>query len=134
MKKYLRVLFVLLIVVVASTVTFAQKATRISFYKKATAATVSSSLRGFKDKKVFVIKVSKGQTLNIEQIKAESSLRLISVSIKSPSGADATDADISCNSRKTVSPTEAGDYTITVYECQKAKVWRGRFQMKISVK
>ena len=118
----------------ASTAVFAQSATRITFYKNSTAATVSSVLRSYKDKKVYLVRVRKGQTLNIEQIKAASSLRLFSVSIKSPSGADATDADLSCNSRKTVAPTEAGDYTITVYECRKVDVWRGRFKLKVGVK
>lgn len=134
MKRCLPILFVLIVTFAASASIFAQKATRITFYKSSKAATVSSSLRSFKDKKVYVIKVRKGQTLNTEQIRAEASAHYISVSIKSPSGKDVTDSDASCNNRKEITPTEAGDYKITVYECQKADAWRGRFRLKVSVK
>lgn len=134
MRKYTQILIVLSLMFLGSKAVSAQTAERINFYKGATEATVSSSLRSFRDKKVFVIKVRRGQTMNVEQIRAESSFRLVSLSIKSPSGADATDADASCNSRKTVAPTEAGDYFITVYGCGKVDAWRGRFRLKISVK
>ena len=134
MKKQLRVLAVGTILLFASAAIFAQKPMRVSFYKGATTAIVSGNLRNYKDKKVFVIRVRRNQTLNTEQINSENSARYISVSIKSPSGEDATDSDASCNNRKEVAPTAAGDYTITVYECGKADAWRGRFKLKITVK
>lgn len=134
MKKYLQILVILFFIFIAATAVFAQKATRISFYKNSTAATVSSSLRSYKDKKVFVIRVRKGQTLIIEQIKADASLQYVAVSIKSPSGEMVGDSDASCNNQKEIAPTEAGDYTITVFQCRKADEWRGRFKLKVAVK
>lgn len=132
MKIYLQILFVSALIFLASTQISAQ--TRINFYKNSTAATVSSNLRGYKDKKVFVIKVLKGQTLQTEQIKILNAAHYITVSIKNPSGKIIGDADASCNNRKEIAPTEAGDYTITVTQCQKADAWRGRFKLKVSVK
>ena len=134
MKKYPQILIVLLIVFAASIAVSAQKAARITLYGKATSATISGTLRGYEDKKVYVIRVAEGQTLSTEQIKAEASLRYVSVSIKNPAGEDVTDSDASCNNQKQVAPTVAGDYTITVYECQKADEWRGRFKLKVTVK
>lgn len=134
MKKYLQIFTVLLIIFGATGIVSAQRATRIEFYKKSTTATVSSSLRGFKDKKVYVIRVKKGQTLSTEQLKPDSSAQYISVSITSPSGKAVGDSDASCNNRREIEDTETGDYRITVYECQKADAWRGRFRLKVSVK
>lgn len=119
---------------VFSNAVFAQNPTRVKFRKGATSAIASGKLNDYKSRKVFVVKVLSGQTLNTEQIKAENSARYITVSIKSPTGADVSDSDASCNNRKEVAPTEAGDYTITVYECRKADAWRGKFKLKISVK
>lgn len=134
MKKYLQISTAFIIIFGATIIVSAQRATRIEFYKKSTTATVSSSLRDYKEKKVYVIRVKKGQTLTTEQIKPDSSTHYISVSIKSPSGKDVGDSDASCNNRKEIEDTEAGDYRITVYECQKADAWRGRFRLKVSVK
>jgi hypothetical protein len=123
-----------IVLLILSTAVYAQSAARVKFGKNATSAIVSGNLNGYKDQKVFVIKVRAGQTLDTAQIKAETSTHYISVSIKSPSGEDVTDSDASCNSAKTAAPTEAGDYTITVYECQKADAWSGQFKLKVSVK
>lgn len=134
MKNYLQILIVLVLVFLASSSVSAQKATRINFYKKATTATVSSSLRNYKDKKVFVIKVRQGQTLRTEQISTLSASRYITVSIKNPAGETVGESDASCNNRKEIALTAAGDYKITVYECQKADAWRGQFKLKVEVK
>ena len=134
-KKSLQITIVLVFVFLFSTAVSAQKAARINFYKKATAAIVSSRLRNFKDKKVFVIKVRRGQTLRAEQIKTPlTALHYVTVSLKNPAGETVGDANASCNNRKEITLTAAGDYTITVYECQKADAWRGRFSLKVSVK
>ena len=134
MNKYRQILIVAVFVVSVSTTVFAQKAARISFYKKATDATVSSNLNNYQDRKIYVIKVRQGQTLRTEQAKSDSSSHYITVSIKNPSGKIVGDADLSCNNRREITPTVAGDYTMTVFECQKAAVWRGRFRLKVSVK
>ena len=132
-KIFLRVLIVTVFVFLISVGVSAQKATRIEFYKDSTGATVSSNLRNYKDRKVYVIKVRAGQTLKTEQIKGDST-RYVTVSIKNPSGKVVGDSDASCNNRKEITPTVAGDYTITIYECQKADEWRGRFRLKVTVK
>lgn len=122
------------IMLVLSSAVYAQKAICVKFAGKSASAIVSGNLNGYKSKKVFVVKVREGKTLNVEQIKKEASAHYVSISIKSPSGEDATDSDASCKNRKEIAPTEAGDYTMTVYECQKADAWRGAFRVKISVK
>ena len=132
-KIFLRVLIATAFVFLISVEVSAQKATRIEFYKDSTGATVSSNLRNYKDRKVYVIKIRAGQTLKTEQIKGDST-RYITVSIKNPSGKVVGDSDASCNNRKEITPTVAGDYTITIYECQKADAWRGRFRLKVTVK
>ncbi len=122
---------ILLIALILSVTTFAQNATRIKFRKGATSAMVSSSLRNYAGKKVFVIRVRAGQTLKIKQIKSENSTQYVTLSIKSPSGENVSDSDASCNSQKEITPTVAGDYVITVTECQKADAWRGSFKLKV---
>ena len=132
-KIFLRVLIATAFVFLISVEVSAQKATRIEFYKDSTGATVSSSLRSYKDQKVYVVKVLQGQTLKTEQVK-DNSAHSITVSIKNPSGKVVGDSDASCNNRREITPTVAGDYTITVHECQKADAWRGRFRLKVTVK
>ncbi|MFX5302173.1 hypothetical protein ABTD13_18150, partial [Acinetobacter baumannii] len=60
--------------------------------------------------------------------------RRISISLKDPDGRDAGDSDASCNARKEVTPTVAGDYRIEVIECRKAEPWRGRFTIRVTVR
>ena len=132
-KNFLQGLIVTGLLFLASASVSAQ-AKRIEFYKDSTSAVVSSSLRNYKDRKVFVIKVRPGQTLKTEQVKSDSAAHSITVLIKNPSGKVVGDADASCNNRKEITPTVAGDYTITIYECQKADAWRGRFRLKVTVK
>jgi hypothetical protein len=129
MRKKLLILSVFILLALAPNI-FGQKAQRITFKRGATVAVVSGYLKSYKDQKVFVIRVRKGQTLNTEQVGSN----YITVGIESPSGEEINDADASCNNRKEITPTEAGDYKITVYECGKADEWRGTFKLKISVK
>lgn len=102
---------------------------RITFKRGATSSTVVGSLTGFRDRKVYAIKVRAGQTLSTHQTGSNN----ITLSITDPNGNDVTDSDASCNNRKSISPTVAGDYTITVTECQKADEWRGTFRFRITV-
>ena len=133
-KIFLQGLIATVFVFLISVEVSAQAAKRIEFYQNSTSATVSSSLRNYKDRKIYVVKLRAGQTLMTEQLKTDSAARSITVSIKNPSGKVVGDSDASCNNRKEITPTVAGDYTITVYECQKADAWRGRFRLKVTVK
>ena len=133
-KIFLQGLIATVFVFLISVEVSAQAAKRIEFYQNSTSATVSSSLRNYKDRKIYVVKLRAGQTLMTEQLKTDSAARSITVSIKNPSGKVVGDSDASCNNRKEITPTVAGDYTITVSECQKADAWRGRFRLKVTVK
>jgi len=110
----------------------AQQTTRIKFRRGAIHANVSGTLNSFRSKRVFVIKVRDGQTLRTEQLGGAS--RRITIFVKDATGNEVGDADASCNDRKEVSPTVAGDYTIEVVECQKADPWRGRFTFRVTVR
>lgn len=134
MQRTVRLLIITTLLCALPSFIAAQKITRVKFRQGATVAIASGTLNGYNDRKIFVIRVRRGQVLRTEQIKAENSARYITVSIKSPSGEDVLDMDASCNNRKEVAPTEAGDYRIEVVECQKADGWRGNFKLKISVK
>lgn len=112
----------------------AQTFTRIKFAKGAVSKVVSGTLNGFNDRKIFKIKVRAGQTLSFEQVASENDQRPVTISLKDPSGEDATDMDASCNNRKAITPTIAGDYTLEVIECQKADEWNGGFRFRITVK
>jgi len=131
MRKIFRFSAVAFILLMTATFAFSQQ--RITFKRGAKQAIVTGNLNGYKSKRVFVIRVRRGQTLRTEQIKSNSSNRYISVAITAPNGEDVTDSDASCNNRKEVSPTRAGDYRIEVYECRKADAWRGSFRLKIRV-
>ncbi len=113
---------------------FGQKAQRVKFAKGATSATVTGRLNNYNSKAMFVIRVKEGQTLTVEQIKANNSSRYVTLSITSPSGEDVTDAEANCNSNKTIESSVAGDYQINVTECTKADVWSGNFKLKFTVK
>jgi hypothetical protein len=134
MKKPFKFLLSASIFLVFAAAVSAQKTTRINFRKGATTASVSGYLNGYKDRKVFLIRVRRGQTLQTEQIKSENSMRYVTVSIDTPTGEEAGDWDASCNSDKLIERTRAGDYRITVFECQKAAAWRGRFTLRVAVK
>jgi hypothetical protein len=118
--------FIFLLVGFAS----AQKATRIKFAHGATSKVVSGTLNGYKDKRNFVIRVRAGQTLRTEQIGAHE----ITIFIADPSGTDTDNSDASCNNRREVTPTVAGDYHIQVVECMKADRWKGTFRFRVTVK
>jgi len=124
--------FSAVVVILLLTATFAFSQQRITFKRGTKEAIVTGNLNGYKGKKVFVIRIRRGQTLRTEQIK-NSSNRYISVAITAPNGEDVTDSDASCNNRKEISPTSAGDYRIEVYECMKADAWRGSFRLKVRV-
>jgi hypothetical protein len=133
MRKIFQILAVPVILFLTATFAFSQKAQRITFKRGAKQAIVTGNLYSYKSRRVFLIRVRRGQTLRVEQRKSDASLRYITVAITAPNGEDVTDSDASCNNRKRVSPTRAGDYRIEVYECQKADAWRGKFWLKVRV-
>ena len=131
MRKIFQCSAVAVIVLMMATFAFSQQ--KITFKRGARATVVTGNLNGYRGKKVFVIRVRRGQTLSTEQVKNDASNRYITVSIKAPNGATVGDSDASCNNRKEISPTRAGDYRIEVYECQKSDAWRGSFRLKVRV-
>src|SRR5689334_15785110 len=133
MKKLFQLSAIALVLLAAANFAFAQKAERINFKRGARAAVVAGSLAGYKSKKVFVIRVRRGQTLRTEQYKPGESNAYITVYITAPNGEAVGDSDASCNNRREISPTVAGDYRIEVVECRKADSWRGSFRLKVRV-
>ena len=132
MKKNLIVLSVLSIVLLASAATaFGQHSTRIVFARGATSKVVSGTLNGWHDKRNFVIRVRAGQTLSTVQV---GNAHDITIFIAAPNGQDTDDSDASCNNRRKVTPTVAGNYHIQVVECQKADRWRGRFRFRVTAR
>ena len=126
------VLALLGLILIVSSTSVAQTSTRIKFRRGAIHADVSGTLNGLKSKRTYLIKVRAGQTLQTEQI--GDSPRRITIFVKDPAGNDIGDSDASCNSRREISPTEAGDYRIEVVECLKADPWRGRFTFRVTVR
>jgi hypothetical protein len=131
MRKILEIFAVAVFLFVTATFAFSQE--RINFKRGAKEAFVTGSLSGYKSKRVFVIRVRRGQTLSTEQIKSGSSNRYVTVSVTAPNGETAGDSDASCNNRKEIAPTMAGVYRVEVYECRKADAWRGNFRLKVRV-
>ncbi|MEO8572986.1 MAG: hypothetical protein ABI481_03380 [Pyrinomonadaceae bacterium] len=127
-----RALALLGVILVISSIAVAQTSTRIKFKRGSTRATVSGTLNNFKSKRTYLIKVRGGQRLKTEQTGAAT--RRITIFVKDPYGNDVGDSDASCNNRREIAPTEAGDYTIEVVECQKADPWRGRFTFRVAVR
>jgi hypothetical protein len=131
MNRYALAILISGIICLGSSPVLAQKTTRIWFAKGATKATVSGTLKGYRSRRVFVIKVRAGQTLSTTQVGDSHD---ITIYIKDPAGEDVGDSDASCNNRREITPTDAGDYQITVVECQKADAWKGAFKFRVTVK
>ena len=127
-----RIAFIILLLLVCSTSLFSQTSSRIKFRPGSVHANVSGTLNSYKSKRTYLIRVRSGQTLRTEQIGG--SPRATTIFIKDPAGNDVGDSDASCNNRREISPTEAGDYRIVVVECQKADPWRGRFTFRVTVR
>ena len=106
--------------------------TRINFRRGAVSANVSGTLNSFRSKRTYRIRVRDGQTLTTRQIGGSS--RPITIFVKDPDGNEVGDSDASCNNRREITPTVAGNYTIEVIECRKADPWRGRFTFRVTVR
>ena len=129
MKTLLKFTVILAVVAFFATAAFSQT-TRIKFKKGATSATVTGTMKSYKSTRTYIIRVREGQTLNTENVGSHS----ITLGIEGPPGSGyEQDMAADCHSTNEITPTAAGDYTITVTECQKADAWKGTFKMKITV-
>lgn len=126
-------LLLAVVVTLSAAAASGQTAQRIKFSKGSTSAVVGGTLSSYRSRRTFRIKVRKGQTLRTEQI-GKTGSHYITIFVKDPLGNDAGDSDASCNNRKLVQPTLAGDYILTVTECRKADEWRGRFKYRVTVR
>ena len=131
MKKLLLITTLFFALLVSASSVSAQRATRIAFRRGATTSVVSGTLNGYRGNRNFVIRVRRGQTLRTEQFGDRHD---ITIYIQGPHGEDVDDSDASCNNRRGVTPTVAGDYKIQVVECQKADAWRGSFRFRVTVR
>ena len=130
-KAFLFALVPLTVLLLLSISANGQRSTRISFAKGATSAIVAGNLNGYKQTKNYRIRVRAGQTLRTEQVGDRHD---ITIYIQGPSGEDVGDSDASCNNRREIAPTVAGEYKIQVIECQKADAWHGQFKFKVTVR
>jgi len=131
MKKLIVLAAIFSFFAIAASTASAQRATRISFARRATSAVASGTLSSYRSTKLYVIRVRAGQTLRTEQVGGRHD---ITIYLKAPSGEDIGDSDASCNNRREITPTEAGDYQIIVVECMKADPWRGQFSFRVTVR
>jgi len=130
MKRLFFAAFVFVLVSAFSAAAYGQPARRITFKRGGTTAVVTGTLRGYRSRRVFLIKVREGQTINARQTAGKP----ISVWIKDPMGEMVGDMDLSCHNDREITPTVAGDYRLEVVECEKADRWYGKFRLSVTVR
>lgn len=113
MKKLIRISLLFSFILLLSAAAGAQ--TRVKFAPGATSKVMTGTMSGFSSKRVFLIRVKRGQKMTVEQARGSHPITIIE--IRDPLGNDVTDMDASCNSKKWVSPTKRGDYRVTIQEC-----------------
>ena len=130
MRSFYRLSLLIAFLIVCAAAAFGQT-TRINFKPGARSAIVTGTLSGYKSHKTFVIRVRKGQTMTT----SNAGTNHITVDITAPRGSTyEPDMAADCHDRHEVSPTAAGDYKITVTECQKADRWKGKFKLRVKVR
>jgi hypothetical protein len=129
MKKLLVISALLTAFLIGAVASSAQ--TRVKFKKGATSAVLSGKLSNYKQKRVFLVRVHNFQKLEIRDIGSHA----VSIWVEGPpaSGYE-QDLAADCHGQTDVSPTAAGDYKLTVQECQKVDQWRGKFKVKVTVR
>ena len=128
MKRRLGIAAILAAVLVGTLTAAAQ--TRVKFRHGHTSAILTGKLTSFHQKRVFLVHVRSGQTMAIRDIGHYA----VSIFVEGPPGSGyEQDLAADCHGRTDVSPTTAGDYKLTVQECQKVDRWRGTFRVRISV-
>jgi hypothetical protein len=126
-----KILLVCALVLFLSAVSIpAQRPIRVNFARGAYCKNVSGTLTSYRSSRTYLVRVRSGQTLKTESIGS----RYITIYITDPNGEPVGDSDASCNDRREITPTVAGDYRIKVVECQKADPWRGTFRFRVSVR
>jgi len=129
MKKLILVIIAALTIFIGASSASSQ--TRVHFARGARSAVVTGYLTGYKGSKVFLIRVRAGQKMKIEAIGNHA----VSTFLEGPPGSNyEQDMAADCHSYATVDKTDAGDYKLTVQECQKADRWRGTFEVRITVR
>jgi hypothetical protein len=124
-------IFAVLIAAAFSLTAAAQAPKRIKFAPGATSAVVSGHLNGYRLGRRYVIRVRAGQTLTTRHLGGGT--HPITIFVTDPGGQDVGDSDASCNNRREIVPTVAGDYRIRVVECRKADRWHGPFRFRVTV-
>jgi hypothetical protein len=116
---------------ISATAVSAQRATRVNFRRGSHSTVVTGYLSGYKGSKVFLIRVRAGQKMTIEGIGDNAA----STFLEGPPGSNyEQDMAADCHSHAEADPTDAGDYKLTVQECQKADPWKGTFRVRITVR
>lgn len=105
--------------------------TQVKFKRGANTLYLTGHLSGYEQKRIFTIRVRRGQTMNIRDVGRNA----VSVWVEGPprSGYE-QDLAADCHGRTDVSPTVAGVYRLTVTECRKVDRWRGPFRVKVTVR
>jgi hypothetical protein len=104
--------------------------TRVKFRHGHTSAILTGKLTSFHQKRVFLVHVRSGQTMAIRDIGHNA----VSIFVDGPAGSGyEQDLAADCHGRTDISPTSAGDYKLTVQECQKVDRWRGTFRARVNV-
>jgi hypothetical protein len=134
MSKKIKFLLIGVFVISLFVSVFASGPIRIRFRKGAYGKNVSGYLNSYSAKKTYVLWARQGQTMKVRQLVGNSSTKLITFAIESPSGEDISDNDASCNNRKELVLPETGDYKINVAECVKVDQWRGKFRFNVTIK
>lgn len=137
MKKVLVLLLSSLLV--TSTTWAADAPKRLKFAKGATVLKVTDTISKTTKERHYVLKLRAGQTLEIDQINIKSvsagqTQKLVTTSLSGPTNDDLNDSDLSCNARKKVSSTKAGDYHLVVMPCGKVDPWTGSYTLSIKAK
>lgn len=100
----------------------------IVFARGAYSATVSGKWKNASDSQVFTLKVLPKQTIHAVGAKGTT------IFIVDPKGNDVSDAAANCNSDKTVKPTMAGHYVITLSPCLKVDPVPKTYRMTVNVR
>jgi len=104
--------------------------TRVKFKHGRTSAILTGKLSNYHQKLVFLVRVRSAQKMAILDIGQHA----VSIWVEGPPGSGyEQDLAADCHGRTNISPTAAGDYKLTVQECQKVDPWHGLFTVLVSV-
>ena len=104
--------------------------TRVRFKHGHSSAILTGKLSNYHQKRVFLVHVRSGQTMAIRDIGHHA----VSIYVEGPPGSGyEQDLAADCHGRTDISATAAGDYKLTIQECQKVDRWRGTFRVRASV-